>query len=50
MGSSCVAGVRLEKKALKSGRAEHPTKGKKRTEEVKEKISQSMEKQWAELS
>jgi len=38
------------KKALKSGRAEHPTKGKKRTEEVKEKISQSMEKQWAELS
>ena len=38
------------KTALKSGRAEHPTKGKKRTEEVKEKISQSMEKQWADLS
>jgi len=38
------------KKALKSGRAAHPTKGKKRTEEVKEKISQAMEKQWADLS
>jgi len=37
------------KKALKSGRAAHPTKGKKRTEEVKEKISRTMEKQWAGL-
>jgi very-short-patch-repair endonuclease len=38
------------KAALDSGRAEHPTKGKVRTEEVKEKISMSMEKQWANLS
>lgn len=38
-----------QKEALKSGRHSHPTKGKTRTEEVKDKISISLEKTWADL-
>lgn len=36
--------------AIKSGRKEHPTKGKKRTKEEKEKISISKEKSWKNTS
>ena len=38
-----------QKEALKSGRHSHPTKGKVRTEDVKDKISISLEKTWANL-
>jgi len=39
-----------QKEALKSGRHSHPTKGKPRPEEVKDKISISLEKAWSEVS
>ena len=39
-----------QKKALESGRSAHPTKGKQRTDEEKDKISMSVEKAWASLS
>ena len=39
-----------QKEALKSGRHSHPTKGKPRPEEVKDKISISLEKVWSEVS
>ena len=49
-------GVKLKGKseaqsnALKSGRHKHPTKGKKRTEEERIKISNSMAVHWGEMS
>tara|TARA_B100000676_G_scaffold141614_1_gene140271 strand:- start:45248 stop:46021 length:774 start_codon:yes stop_codon:yes gene_type:complete len=36
--------------AIKNGRAKHPTKGQKRTEEEKLKISMGVEKAWQEMS
>ena len=39
-----------QKQALKSGSAVHPTKGKKRSEEAKDKISSSLEKHWDGMS
>ncbi len=39
-----------QKQALKSGSATHPTKGKKRSEESKDKISSSLEKHWDNMS
>lgn len=39
-----------QKLALETGRHEHPTKGKKRTEEEKVKISESTYKYWQEIS
>ena len=35
--------------AIKSGRTKHPTKGKKRSEEEKLKISVGTEKRWKEM-
>tara|TARA_Y100000593_G_scaffold85589_1_gene162870 strand:- start:6006 stop:6776 length:771 start_codon:yes stop_codon:yes gene_type:complete len=39
-----------QKQALKSGSAIHPTKGKKRSEKAKDKISSSLEKHWNAMS
>lgn len=39
-----------QKAALASGRAEHPTEGKERTEEVKTKISEQMHENWSNIS
>lgn len=39
-----------QKQALKNGSAVHPTKGKKRSEEAKDKISSSLEKHWDGMS
>jgi len=39
-----------QKKALKSGRSKHPTRGIKRDEQVKIKISESVYKHWQALS
>jgi very-short-patch-repair endonuclease len=39
-----------QKQALKSGRHEHPTRGRKRTEREKIKISESVAKNWENLS
>jgi len=39
-----------QKLALSSGRHSHPTKGKKRDEETKDKISESVHKYWEEMS
>ncbi len=39
-----------QKQALKGGSAVHPTKGKKRSEESKDKISNSLEKHWNSMS
>lgn len=39
-----------QKQALKNGSAVHPTKGKKRSEEAKDKISSSLEKHWDSMS
>ena len=39
-----------QKKALENGRAKHPTKGKKRSEEEKDKISASLEKSWSNVT
>ena len=39
-----------QKQALKNGSAVHPTKGKKRSEESKDKISNSLEKHWNNMS
>lgn len=39
-----------QKLALKEGRREHPTKGKKRSEKVKIAISEKMTQSWANLS
>tara|TARA_R110000744_G_C19295260_1_gene555107 strand:+ start:466 stop:1245 length:780 start_codon:yes stop_codon:yes gene_type:complete len=36
--------------AIKSGRSKHPTKGEKRTEEEKNKISKGAERRWKNLS
>ena len=38
-----------QKQALKSGSAIHPTKGKKRSEEAKDKISSSLERHWSAM-
>jgi|TARA_B100000287_G_scaffold381183_1_gene385367 very-short-patch-repair endonuclease len=39
-----------QKQALENGSAVHPTKGKKRSEEAKDKISSSLEKHWDAMS
>ena len=39
-----------QKQALKNGSAVHPTKGKKRSEESKDKIGNSLEKHWNNMS
>ena len=39
-----------QKQALESGRTEHPTRGKKRSINTKKKISESVYKQWKNLS
>lgn len=39
-----------QKAAIKTGRTEHPTKGRKRTEEEKFKISEGVYKNWQEMS
>lgn len=39
-----------QKKALKSGRSKHPTKGKQRSEKTKIKISNSIYNHWQDLS
>ena len=39
-----------QKNALETGRHDHPTKGKKRTEETKQKIGKSVMNSWDELS
>jgi very-short-patch-repair endonuclease len=39
-----------QKLALSSGRHSHPTRGKKRNEETKDKISESVHKYWVEMS
>jgi very-short-patch-repair endonuclease len=39
-----------QKKALETGRIEHPTKGKKRSDSTKEKISESVYKKWQTMS
>ena len=38
-----------QKNSEENGRYQHPTKGKKHSKEVREKISQNVHKQWAEL-
>lgn len=39
-----------QQEALKSGRHEHPTRGKKRSPEERSKISESVAKNWAEMT
>lgn len=38
-----------QKIAMESGRASHPTKGKKRSEDVKSKIAKGVHKHWSEM-
>jgi very-short-patch-repair endonuclease len=50
MGVNLRSKSEAQKRAIQSGRHTHPTKGRKRTESEKEKISNSVAKKWEEMT